>query len=85
MLLFKGCPRCHGDLALDNNEMDDVEVYCLQCGFRDFRQASAFQAAATRKVILSSHESTSDSTKPGVPGDRRSRSGGANRPVLAGV
>lgn len=85
MLLFKGCPRCHGDLALDNNEMNEEEVYCLQCGFRSFRKASAFHPAATRKVIGSSQESTSGSTKPRVPGDRRTRRGGANRRVLTGV
>ena len=30
---LKGCPRCGGDLYLDNDEYDWYET-CLQCSFR---------------------------------------------------
>jgi hypothetical protein len=30
MLRLKGCPRCHGDLCLD----EDDDWSCLQCGNR---------------------------------------------------
>jgi hypothetical protein len=39
--LFKACPRCHGDLILDDEEASDVALndtgtgyVCLQCGRR---------------------------------------------------
>ena len=34
-MLFKACPRCHGDLALDEMEGRETGVItyeCLQCG-----------------------------------------------------
>lgn len=34
-MLFKACPRCHGDLTLDEYERHDTGVVayeCLQCG-----------------------------------------------------
>ena len=34
-MLFKACPRCHGDLLLDEYERHDtgeVAYECLQCG-----------------------------------------------------
>ncbi len=38
MLRLRACPRCHGDLILDedeyNRETDEDEYYCLQCGRR---------------------------------------------------
>ena len=40
MVITKGCPRCHGDLA----HVDDVgdEYYsCVQCGFVKYQQANA--------------------------------------------
>lgn len=32
MLLFKSCPKCNGDVEL-NNDMDGDYVKCLMCGF----------------------------------------------------
>ena len=36
MFWLRGCPRCRGDLYLEQNELDDEEVFCIQCGFRRF-------------------------------------------------
>jgi DNA-directed RNA polymerase subunit RPC12/RpoP len=38
-LLYRACPRCHGDLVLDAEEgqrpgQDGLEYVCLQCGRR---------------------------------------------------
>jgi hypothetical protein len=36
-MLYKACPRCHGDLALDEYERHDtgeLAYECLQCGRR---------------------------------------------------
>ena len=33
MMLFKSCPRCHGDLALEELP-GEADFVCLQCGFR---------------------------------------------------
>ncbi len=30
-LILRACPRCHGDLMLDNYDTDE-EFKCLQCG-----------------------------------------------------
>ncbi len=36
MFHLKGCPKCHGDLYLEGNELEDQEMCCVQCGFRKF-------------------------------------------------
>jgi DNA-directed RNA polymerase subunit M/transcription elongation factor TFIIS len=32
MWKFKGCPRCHGDVFVDE-DIDKTYVKCLQCGY----------------------------------------------------
>ena len=36
MLSLKGCPKCHGDMLMEENEFEDQELCCLQCGLRQF-------------------------------------------------
>ena len=36
MFHLKGCPKCQGDLYLEANELEDQEMYCVQCGFRKY-------------------------------------------------
>ena len=31
VIKFKGCPKCNGDLGIDEDEW-----FCWQCGFRQF-------------------------------------------------
>ena len=31
-MLFKGCPKCHGDLHVDS-DLYGTYIQCLQCGF----------------------------------------------------
>jgi hypothetical protein len=33
MMVFRGCPKCEGDLYIERALPDD-EVVCLQCGYR---------------------------------------------------
>jgi hypothetical protein len=33
MILLKACPRCHGDMLLEELP-GDADFICLQCGFR---------------------------------------------------
>ncbi len=35
-LRLKGCPRCKGDLLLEQEEYEKV-YKCLQCGYRDVK------------------------------------------------
>jgi len=49
-MLFKACPRCHGDLTLDEYEHHDTGVVayeCLQCG-RTIRIKTQFEAGDER-------------------------------------
>ena len=39
MFWLKGCPKCLGDLRLERDEMDEEEIFCMQCGFRHFDPA----------------------------------------------
>jgi hypothetical protein len=40
MWKFKGCPRCHGDVFVDE-DIDKTYVKCLQCGYeREMEKAS---------------------------------------------
>ena len=36
MLWLKSCPRCRGDLYQERTELDEEELYCMQCGYRRF-------------------------------------------------
>ena len=38
---LRACPRCRGDLYMELNELDDEEIYCMQCGYRTFRTSLA--------------------------------------------
>ena len=33
MLYLKACPRCHGDLLLQEVVLGETELNCLQCGY----------------------------------------------------
>jgi DNA-directed RNA polymerase subunit RPC12/RpoP len=35
MVRFKGCPRCHGDVTIEEFH-GETELVCLQCGHRTF-------------------------------------------------
>lgn len=85
MIQFKACPRCQGDLELERNEIHEVEVYCVQCGYRTFGLVSAPHISTKQNAVRTSHRSMPKVTRPRVPGDRRSRRGGVPRRVLAGV
>ena len=85
MIQFKACPRCQGDLELERNEVDDVEVYCFQCGYRKFGWVSDSQVPANGQAIRATKKSPTHITKPRVPGDGRTRRGGVHRRVLAAV
>ena len=41
MFRFKACQRCQGDLHVEQNELDDEEARCMQCGYRSFGTAGA--------------------------------------------
>ncbi len=48
MLLLKGCPRCHGDLALDRDARTAF-LYCVQCGhILSTAQETALRVHTTR-------------------------------------
>ncbi|MGE3857485.1 MAG: hypothetical protein AB7G21_11085 [Dehalococcoidia bacterium] len=40
MVIPKGCPRCHGDLAYVD-DVGDAYHSCVQCGFVKYEQAAA--------------------------------------------
>jgi hypothetical protein len=40
MMLLKSCPRCHGDMILEEL-LGDEEFVCIQCGFRSALVAQA--------------------------------------------
>ena len=33
-----GCPKCNGDVYTEGSKLEDntYDVYCIQCGYRDF-------------------------------------------------
>ena len=37
MLALKACPRCRGDVSIKENEFEEWELCCLQCGYRKYR------------------------------------------------
>jgi DNA-directed RNA polymerase subunit RPC12/RpoP len=45
-LYLKACPRCHGDIALDNDQYGRY-MECLQCGFLIRSRAEEKSSAAT--------------------------------------
>lgn len=50
MLLFKGCPRCRGDLYLDR-DVYGMFLVCAQCGYhRDMADQMRRQLAAALKA-----------------------------------
>ena len=40
MVITKGCPRCHGDLAYVS-DIGDAYYSCVQCGFVKYEHAAA--------------------------------------------
>lgn len=32
-VVFKGCPRCNGDLVPDRYDTDGQDMVCVQCGY----------------------------------------------------
>ena len=46
MLWFRACPRCSGDLHMEQNEFEDWEAYCIQCGFRRFEMQTPLPSPA---------------------------------------
>ena len=42
MILYKSCPRCHGDMMREEL-LGEVEVACLQCGHRTYLEAQIKQ------------------------------------------
>ena len=42
MVITKGCPRCHGDLAYVS-DIGDAYYSCVQCGFVKYEHAAAAQ------------------------------------------
>ena len=47
MVIPKGCPRCHGDLAYVS-DIGDSYYSCVQCGFVQYQDAPSQDAAAPR-------------------------------------
>ena len=59
MLYLKACPRCHGDLLLQEVVLGETELNCLQCGY-----AAAVRPPAPPVV---------DTPQPVYAGERRVR------------
>ena len=49
MVITKGCPRCHGDLA-HVDDVGDSYYSCVQCGFVKYEHAAA--PRVLREVIV---------------------------------
>jgi len=45
MMVFRGCPKCEGDLYVEKS-IGEAELVCLQCGFRRAISVSRLQRAA---------------------------------------
>jgi hypothetical protein len=43
MIAFKGCPRCQGDMMKEELP-GEVEMVCLQCGYRTYPEVLIRQA-----------------------------------------
>ena len=46
MIVFRGCAKCQGDLFVEQN-IGDVDLVCLQCGYR--RTVNTSQLRAERR------------------------------------
>ncbi len=49
MILFKCCPRCHGDM-MQEELLGETEFVCLQCGHRTYPEAPAKQPAERPRI-----------------------------------
>jgi predicted RNA-binding Zn-ribbon protein involved in translation (DUF1610 family) len=55
-VLYKSCPRCHGDLVIDREseaapEAQSVDFVCLQCGRSVSMKMVEFPAVAPRQRV----------------------------------
>ncbi len=51
MIRFKGCPRCGGDVRLDQDHYGWFEE-CLQCGYsRDVTSIKEFKTGVPKKQV----------------------------------
>lgn len=50
MVITKGCPRCHGDLAYVS-DVGDAYYDCVQCGFVKYEHAAAASPRVMREVL----------------------------------
>jgi len=52
MVALKVCLKCGGDAYLSNERLEDgiYEIYCLQCGSRDFPDDIALAANTLRNL-----------------------------------
>ena len=51
MIKLKGCPKCHGDIRLDN-DMHGEYLSCLQCGYmRDLTPEAAAEFRSGLTVV----------------------------------
>jgi hypothetical protein len=54
-ILFRACPRCHGDLVLDSEEAQELhgELYyvCLQCGRGKWVQTAKSATKPTQEKV----------------------------------
>jgi hypothetical protein len=41
MMVFRGCVKCQGDVYVEQ-ELSDMDLVCLQCGFRRTVRHSAY-------------------------------------------
>ncbi len=47
VIQLKSCPRCRGDMMLEEY-LGDSELVCLQCGHRSYPELQAHQEASVR-------------------------------------
>jgi predicted nucleic-acid-binding Zn-ribbon protein len=48
----KGCPKCDGDVYAQGEKLEDntYDVYCIQCGYRNFPDELGLLAATIQKL-----------------------------------
>ena len=48
----KGCPKCNGDVYIEGSKLEDntYDIYCLQCGSRDFPSELGLLAHTIQKL-----------------------------------
>ncbi|MBI3978289.1 MAG: hypothetical protein HY331_08900 [Chloroflexi bacterium] len=49
MMWLKACPRCHGDLAKQTDELGETFVGCLQCGYVRYLPVTVAKPVAARR------------------------------------